>query len=95
MKNYTNFRTTSDENITLADIVTVEELYMDKLQNQIDELTKRINNLLEPIVCPKDATDEIKMVVEFWNLMNVPSDRETIEVARQEIQDLIDVLNNL
>lgn len=91
----TEYEKTPDPNIIKQTEAVVSEIHLDKLHKQIDDLTTQIENIHEPIVCPKDASDEIIAAVEFWNQMNAHTDRGTLEAERKEKQDLIDMLKKL
>lgn len=87
------YTTTDDGNIIKQSATVESEIHLDKLEKQITDLTEEIENLPALIVCPEDAKQEIKDLVEEHNSM-LP-DRTDLENQLKEKRDLLTILKNL
>ena len=69
---YINFRKTADKNIVLADNISRdEEIHIDKLEKQIVDIQKEIDNIPEPISVADIRDEKVIALIEMHN-MEIP-----------------------
>ena len=81
------YKKTSDPNIVLQIRLNVQEIHLDKLNEQVSEMQGRIDSAPKPKLIPIDASNDIKEAIEHWNRFNV------VEV--DNIQEKLDVKETL
>lgn len=82
------FVKTVDKNIVDWYEVQTSEVYLDKLQQQIDDLQQRIDLAPAPVVYPPGVTPDVRRAIDYYN-EDIPDVAE-LEERKARLEELKD-----